>query len=101
MRPMMSFDTPQSIAAELARRAAERARTYRMRTRTAVTVDAVIVDALAQALADLARGDTVEELVRSIASNAIEGLRQAGVEKPSRAFGQRMKLIEQPDEQAL
>lgn len=85
-------DHPRARQAERARKAAERARDHRERTRLAMLVDAAIVDALADAFAMARPGMLVDTMIVDVAEAALRRLAEAGVEKPKRAFRQRMGL---------
>lgn len=96
-----SSDHPRARQAERARKAADRAREHRERTRQAMAVDACIVDALADALAQVRPGMLVDSLVIDVAQAALRRLSEAGIEKPKRTFRQRMGLASKADAESV
>lgn len=64
-------------------------------------VDACIVDALADALAQVRPGMLVDTLVIDVAQAALRRLAEAGVEKPKKAFRQRMGLASKPEAESV
>lgn len=96
-----SSDHPRARQAERARKAAERARGHRERTRQSMLVDAAIADALADAFALARPGMLVDAMIVDVAEAALRRLAEAGVEKPKAAFRQRMGLATKSPEQSL
>ena len=84
---------PNSKAAERRRKAAERARDHRARAAASAALDAAIVDALAEAFATARAGMGACEFILSLGEAALRHLGEAGVERPKRAFRQRLGLV--------
>lgn len=98
---MTTSDHPRARQAERARKAADRAREHRERIRQAMVVDACIVDALADAFALARPGMLAEALIVDVAEAALRRLAEAGIEKPKRAFRQRMGLASKADAESV
>lgn len=64
-------------------------------------VDACIVDALADAFALARPGMLVDTMIRDVAEAALRRLAEAGVQKPKRAFRERMGLASRADVESL
>lgn len=92
-----SSNHPRARQAERARKAADRAREHRERTRQAMLVDAAIVDALADGFARAHAGQLSHALIVDVAEAALRRLAEAGIAKPKRAFRQRMGLASRAD----
>lgn len=83
---------PNSRAAERRRKAAERAREHRARAAASAALDAAIVDALGEAFAMARAGMGAREFILGLGEAALRHLGQAGVERPKKAFRQRLGL---------
>lgn len=66
-----------------------------------MVVDACIVDALADAFALARPGMLAEALIVDVAEAALRRLSEAGIEKPKRAFRQRIGLASKADAESV
>lgn len=87
---MTLADSPQAQAAERNRRAADRARAYRQRTKEAAIVDTAIAEALAASLSRVRRGCSIDSFIVDLAVEAKIRLKAAGIERPQTAFKRRI-----------